>query len=189
MIDYANPLGIVGLARPNPKPPRVDPKYATFRRRLLAMTSDMMVMLAAGMAADSAFGHFYKEVPVDWLKLWTGLYATYDPSTQLHLLSQTLVESGFLARWIWDNVMQTLILSLYFGVCWHVWSATPGKMLLRMKIVDAETGAPMSDRQIMIRLAGYGVSAFFAMIGFFWIHIDKRRQGWHDKMAGTVVVR
>jgi uncharacterized RDD family membrane protein YckC len=50
----------------------------------------------------------------------------------------------------------------------------------------------MDDRAIgwgtaLMRAAGYAVSSIF-MIGFMWIGVDRRRQGFHDKMARTFVV-
>lgn len=72
--------------------------------------------------------------------------------------------------------------------CWAKYSVTPGKFLARMRIVDAETGGKISTRQSIIRYAGYFVSSFAFFLGFIWIAFDKRHQGWHDKMAGTVVV-
>jgi uncharacterized RDD family membrane protein YckC len=40
----------------------------------------------------------------------------------------------------------------------------------------------------VVRLACYFVSAAVLYLGFFWIAIDRRKQGWHDKIAGTVVI-
>jgi uncharacterized RDD family membrane protein YckC len=36
---------------------------------------------------------------------------------------------------------------------------------------------------------GYFISGLALGMGFFWIGLDKRKQGWHDKMANTVVIR
>jgi uncharacterized RDD family membrane protein YckC len=72
---------------------------------------------------------------------------------------------------------------------WIARQATPGKMVLRAKIVDAETGEPPSRMQAIGRYLGYYVSLFGLGLGFFWVGWDKRKQGWHDKLAGTVVIR
>ena len=72
---------------------------------------------------------------------------------------------------------------------WVYRAATPGKMLLRARIVDAETGAPPSVGQCIGRYLGYYVSIFTLFLGFLWIAFDPRKQGFHDKLAGTVVVR
>lgn len=72
---------------------------------------------------------------------------------------------------------------------WVKLGATPGKMLIRAEIVDAATGAPLTPRQSTIRYLGYYVSALAAGIGYLWVAFDARKQGWHDKMAGSVVIR
>lgn len=74
-------------------------------------------------------------------------------------------------------------------VFWIYRSATPGKMALSIRIADARTGAPCSTGQLIGRYFAYYVSMLPLMLGFIWVGIDKRKQGWHDKLAGTVVVR
>lgn len=71
---------------------------------------------------------------------------------------------------------------------WMYRSATPGKMATRTKIVDAATGGPPSKQQCVLRYLGYYVSLFGLGLGFLWVAFDRRKQGWHDKMAGTVVI-
>lgn len=74
-------------------------------------------------------------------------------------------------------------------IFWIYRQATPGKMLLSLKIVDAETGNPTSTGQLIVRYLGYYVSIIPLLLGIFWVAFDKRKQGWHDKLAGTVVIR
>jgi uncharacterized RDD family membrane protein YckC len=73
-------------------------------------------------------------------------------------------------------------------VFWKTRQATPGKMALSMKIVDAGTGGPMSTGQSVGRYFAYIVSTAVFMLGYVWIAFDRRKQAWHDKLAGTVVV-
>ena len=72
---------------------------------------------------------------------------------------------------------------------WSKLQATPGKMAMSAKIVDADTGAEPTLQQLLIRYVGYFVSAIPLCLGFFWVGFDRRKQGWHDKMANTVVIR
>jgi len=74
-------------------------------------------------------------------------------------------------------------------IFWQVKQSTPGKMLIGAKIVDATTGENPQPAQLIVRYVGYYVSLLGFGLGFIWIAFDKRKQGWHDKMAGTVVVR
>jgi uncharacterized RDD family membrane protein YckC len=72
---------------------------------------------------------------------------------------------------------------------WIYRQATPGKIAIGARIVDAETGEKPSTRQLVGRYLAYYVSIIPFMAGIVWVAFDPRKQGWHDKLAGTVVVR
>lgn len=74
-------------------------------------------------------------------------------------------------------------------VFWSLKQATPGKMAVRGKIVDARTGQTASTGQLIGRYFAYYISLIPLGLGFLWVAFDGRKQGWHDKLAGTVVVR
>ncbi len=74
-------------------------------------------------------------------------------------------------------------------VFWLTKQATPGKMAISARIVDARTGAAPTLKQDIVRYLGYFVSTVPFLLGLIWVGLDKRKQGWHDKIAGTVVVR
>lgn len=71
---------------------------------------------------------------------------------------------------------------------WVRYLGTPGKLLLGCQVVDVNTGERITVKQAMIRYLGYFVSILTLGIGFLWVAWDKRKQGFHDKMANTVVV-
>ncbi|MDQ8936731.1 RDD family protein [Acinetobacter rudis] len=73
--------------------------------------------------------------------------------------------------------------------CWMYFAATPGKVLMGLKVLDAETGKNITFSQGVIRYLGYFVSALVFCLGYFWIFFDSKKQAWHDKMAKTVVVQ
>jgi uncharacterized RDD family membrane protein YckC len=72
---------------------------------------------------------------------------------------------------------------------WLYKQATPGKMLVSVKVVDAKTGNTLSVGQSIGRYLGYFVSTIPLGLGLLWVAFDPKKQGWHDKLAGTVVVR
>ncbi len=72
---------------------------------------------------------------------------------------------------------------------WLYKSATPGKIALLAKVVDEKTGNKLSVKQAIIRYVGYYISLLPLGLGFLWIAMDKKKQGWHDKLAGSVVIR
>lgn len=82
-------------------------------------------------------------------------------------------------------VIMTMIYYTYFiGTS----GQTIGKMICRLKVVQTN-GEPVSYGQAFLRWVGYLVSSIFFYLGFFWIVFDHNRQGWHDKIADTYVVR
>lgn len=72
---------------------------------------------------------------------------------------------------------------------WVARQATPGKMAISAKIVDEKTGGAPSLQQHIVRYLGYFVSTIPFGLGLLWVAFDRKKQGWHDKLAGTVVIR
>ena len=87
-----------------------------------------------------------------------------------------------------DFLIQIVLPIVALLVFWRYRSATPGKMAIAAKIVDAKTGGEPSNKQLLVRFLGYFVSLFLLGLGFIWIGINRRKQGFHDKIAGTLVV-
>lgn len=71
---------------------------------------------------------------------------------------------------------------------WVRFLGTPGKRLLGYEVVDADSGAALRIGQALPRYLGYFVSLLPFGLGFLWIAWDRRKQGFHDKIAKTVVV-
>jgi uncharacterized RDD family membrane protein YckC len=87
----------------------------------------------------------------------------------------------FLINWLLPAVAVVLF--------WVYRQATPGKMAVGARIVDARTGAKPGTGQLVGRYLAYYVSIIPLMLGIVWVAFDPRKQGWHDKLAGTLVVR
>lgn len=71
---------------------------------------------------------------------------------------------------------------------WVYRQATPGKMMLGLRVIDARSGASLRVSQAILRYLGYYLATIPLGIGIIWVALDERKQGWHDKMAGTLVV-
>ena len=89
----------------------------------------------------------------------------------------------------WDVLLNYILPACAVILFWIYKSATPGKMATKLTIVDAKTGGKPSTRQLIGRYLAYYVSIIPLGMGIIWVGIDKRKQGWHDKLAGTVVIR
>jgi uncharacterized RDD family membrane protein YckC len=78
---------------------------------------------------------------------------------------------------------------IYFTLMTGEGGQTLGKMVLGIK-VQASDGSPVGYWRALIRTIGYTVSFFFmTFLGFLWALWDKNNQTWHDKIAGTEVIR
>lgn len=86
---------------------------------------------------------------------------------------------------IWINYGIPAGFTLLF---WLIKAATPGKLMLRTMIVDADTLTKPAPWQLLVRYFGYYLSLLPLGLGFLWILWDPRKQGWHDKLARTVVI-
>jgi len=133
--------------------------YAGFWVRVVASVIDTVLILAIS---------------------WPLLGAIYGPQSW-----QTMAASQGMAYTLISYVLPALAVIVF----WVYKSATPGKMAMGLVIVDAKTGEKPSIGQLIGRYFAYYVSIIPLFMGIFWVAFDKRKQGFHDKLAGTVVIR
>ena len=133
-------------------------EYVSLPRRTMAALIDLVVLLLATVSI---------------------LYAIH---------GEGYFRSDILKRGSLDFLNSVVVPSLVVLLFWVLCSATPGKMIISVKIVDAETGGKPTIGQWIVRYIGYFASAMFFGIGFLRIPFSPRKQGWHDELAGTVVV-
>ena len=88
-----------------------------------------------------------------------------------------------------DQVIEAVISIGYYILLTAAFGATLGKMALGMRVVDANGQHPGFFRVLIRETIGKIVSAFILLLGYIWILFDGRRQGWHDKIGGTFVVK
>lgn len=87
-----------------------------------------------------------------------------------------------------------VVLNYLFPIFWTIgfWiyrQATPGKMVVGAKIISARTGEKATTGQLIGRYFAYIISTLPLFLGFLWAAWDPKKQTWHDKLAGTYVVR
>ena len=164
-----------------------EPHYVGFWKRFLAFLVDsavVLVVLSPLMIALYGGGYFGK-LAAEWSALTT---SSGDPNADAARIAAMLSRPDSAIMALTDIRVQ-----IGFGVAiilfWRFRGATPGKMLIKAKIVKAEDLAQPSAGRLIGRFFAYFVSILPACLGFLWIAWDKRKQGWHDKLAGTVVIR
>jgi uncharacterized RDD family membrane protein YckC len=80
------------------------------------------------------------------------------------------------------------VLAAYGAIMWKLKGTTVGGILFNLKIVRSD-GRPVDWPTSIVRALSCFLSLVVAGLGFIWIVFDKDRQAWHDKIAGTLVVR
>ncbi len=129
-----------------------------------------------------------------WLRVWAALIDT----VLLLIICLPLVTWIYGAEyWVSDRFIQGpadfvinwILPAIAIVIFWVYRQATPGKMAISARIVDAKTGGKPTTGQLIGRYFAYYVSIIPLLLGLIWVGFDERKQGWHDKLAGTVVVR
>lgn len=87
-----------------------------------------------------------------------------------------------------NPIFGIIVSAAFFIGGWAIFGATPGKMILGLKVIDIDSGHKPSIWRSLGRYIGSFISSLVFLLGYLWIAGDKRKQGWHDKMANTFVV-
>lgn len=122
---------------------------------------------------------------------WLRAAATLVDGGLMVLPAEILAQCGWRGG---DSLLGAILLYLAVPACWACaclarWSATPGKRLLGLVVVDIED----QSRPPLIRHIKRSVVGNFSWLplglGCLWVAIDPRKQAWHDKLTRTQVVR
>jgi uncharacterized RDD family membrane protein YckC len=95
---------------------------------------------------------------------------------------------GVLGRLVDGPPWAFLVALAYFAGMWAWKGTTVGGIVLGLKVVRLD-GQPVTFVVALVRALACLLSMFVFFLGFLWIAWDREKQGWHDKIAGTVVVR
>ena len=139
---------------------------------------------AADLAAAQAFGTGAgTQVGVEYMGFWIRLAAAVIDG----------VLAGLLGAFI-DVIPVVPAIGSVFSLLYYVLftglkGQTPGKMALRIQVVDQSGNVPGIGRAALREIIGKPGSSVVFLLGFAWIGWDRRKQGWHDHIGGTFVVR
>lgn len=116
-----------------------------------------------------------------------------EASPPANALIDPYVSEFFKEQRIFDKLIkeQLLYLCIWATITLATWikfrSTVFGK-IFNMRIVDEQTLESASHLQLFIRFVGLFIAVIPVFLGVLWIVIDKKNQGWHDKLAGVVVI-
>jgi uncharacterized RDD family membrane protein YckC len=123
---------------------------------------------------------------------WSRFIALFIDGIVLMVLDYAI---GLLALVTNSSLQQEVVygFGLIIGAVYYVWpysrgGQTLGKAVLGIRVASID-GTPLNWRMGLQRYLGYFVSAFSLLIGYLWAIWDGDKQAWHDKLAGTIVVK
>jgi hypothetical protein len=165
-------------------------QYGGFWRRVAASVIDTLLLLPVLMLMERWFvgsqpqsaSVAAKEMEMLQGMLRTGQLPDIDA---LMALNEAAAAPTSLADPLINYGLPMLLIVMF----WLWRRGTPGKLWLGMQVVDATTLGPLSIGQSIGRVLGYIVAGVPLFLGLLWVGLDPRKQGWHDKLAGTVVIR
>jgi uncharacterized RDD family membrane protein YckC len=97
------------------------------------------------------------------------------------------IVSGVLQAILHLGYLGTVISAAYFIYFWTTTGQTLGQQAMHIKVVKID-GTQITWVTALLRYIGYIISYFF-LLGFLWMLWDPQKQGWMDKIAGTLVVK
>jgi uncharacterized RDD family membrane protein YckC len=151
---------------PDATPPNLIGHYVGLFSRLVAFVIDALI-IAVALAI------------VPWL---------------LQILMDSTGLASFTTQWmagverlLASGIFAVFFTYAYYAFFWFFAGMTIGDAVMGIRIIRTN-GKRVGPFRSLIRLIGYSLSMIPLGLGFFWILIDDRRQGWHDKLAGTFAV-
>ncbi len=160
--------------------------YAGFNARLFATAIDLVVLFPILMLIAELFPvtTFFNELNHLYV---TGQITQEEFAQRFYEMggSGAAIKASFFSL---NSIIQFIIVTALFLLMWMKKYATPGKMLLGMRIVDEATLEHPTNRQLIIRYFAYTVSILPLFVGMIWVAFDKQKQGFHDKLSHTLVL-
>ncbi|MFH1620409.1 MAG: adenylate/guanylate cyclase domain-containing protein [bacterium] len=182
---------------------------AGFWRRLAAIVIDLFIFLViAGMitgksGADMKVrrdGKTVSEISPDKISINSdGIELTGDKGEQIKLGSKGIEirdpEGNLIKAFaeVKKNKsdrkfpLRVLLWILYGGIFLKYFGATPGKMILKLRVI-CPGGMPLAWKQAFLRSAFSVISAMAALLGYLWAVWEQEGRTWHDLIAGTKVI-
>ncbi len=103
-------------------------------------------------------------------------------------LMHFMLKGGGLITILLQTFLSIAFAAVYVLPFWFRYAATPGKMLMRMKIVSQDSLEKPSKKRFFLRFIWYPLSFFPPGFGFMWVVFNKRKRSWHDYLSGTMVI-
>lgn len=165
MTQFSNPL------------PSLRGFYAGFVTRSIAFIIDLILIAVTQITIL-----FLVRLLLDFFGLDQLARAIFEPT-------ETTNVSVFITitRWVIAFIGSGFLFAIYSISMWLLADKTLGQALLGLRVLRTD-GRPLTLGPAVRRVLGYYISFLALFLGFLWVLVDDRRQGWHDKIADTIVI-
>ncbi len=127
---------------------------------------------------------------IDLVIVWVGLIFVISSLFFLEVFDLSDLKNDITSPGFNRLILSLLVQCTYFPIFTAKFGATPGKMLLRMKVVSEDYQKPSIGGVLLRELLGRSCAVIFiGQIGNIWIFFNKRKQTAWDYLAKTVVVK
>ncbi len=142
--------------------------YAGFWIRLVAYIIDSIIVGAVTFGLIKATGVITVYCPI-------GVTNASDPSC-----GNAQISSLFYV---------IILLPVLYDILLWAFGGTLGQRALGLRVVNASTGSNLGLARSLLRFVGLLIASVPIYLGLIWVGFDPRKQGWHDKIAGSFVLR
>ncbi|MDG7056459.1 MAG: RDD family protein [Wolbachia endosymbiont of Meromenopon meropis] len=160
--------------------------YVTGFRRYISVLLDLIIIVLFLHFCSLSANQIFKNSKNG--KIYSGIIAKYQMQIPLSK-EERIVQSKFVKLMILNQIIQFIMLFSYVVWMWVRFAATPGKLLLGLRVVDERTFGKMTLKQATKRFFSFILSVIPLFLGFIWSNFDKHCQTWHDKISCTVVIK
>jgi uncharacterized RDD family membrane protein YckC len=149
--------------------------YGGFWIRVVARLLDGLIL---GIPISILFGILFA--------IFGGIASTTASSDQN---TQTAAALGLGSVFVIFYLVVLVVVIGYYVYFWGTTGSTFGMRILKLRVVDANTGGPIGIGRAAVRYLMSIVNSLACYIGWIWVAFDARKQGWHDKVANSVVIQ
>lgn len=183
MIPHNMPQGLKRFLFPfSKREPTESDRYASYYERVFATCIDMGCLFFVLFEPFAWLSRIVYGKKAPDLALEQGANLSWQQAIDIY------VRSDLFSLVLLNIVFQLVIIGIVLITCQRAFGTTPGRYLIGIKLVSAKTETEPSLFQLIIRYLGYFISLPPLMLGYIWCLWDKKRQTWHDKIAGTVML-
>ena len=140
-------------------------RFADHGARLISFILDQLIILGISLVILAAF------------LIVAGIFAAIG----VDFLAATSVIAAIVGFFV--------VYFVYFPYFWTKHGQTLGMRPFKLRVVMDKDGGKVTMGPAILRLFGYWIDQIVFYLGYIWVLVDNRRRGWHDLIAGTVVIQ